>query len=485
MKPTALQLDQKRLRPGSFRELLWVSIPLVISSGTNGLMYVVDRVFLSWDSVDSMAAALPAGVLHWNLAALALGTVGYANAFVGQYEGAGDRHRIGPVLWQGVYIALVATAIIWICVLPFAPQIFSFFGHDSVIQALELRYFRIMCWGTAPLLVSATLACFYSGRGQTTVIMVVDIIGSLVNVVLDYLLIFGKFGFPKLGIDGAAIATATAFTSIVVMYLIVLAWTQRGSEYCLFSGWRFDRQLSARFLRFGLPNGIQQFLDIACWTFFVQVVGGLGRTELAATGLLFNLNSLVFIPLMGISTAVMALTGQRVGEGRPELAVRTTWMAVGLASIYVFIWCGIYLLLPEFILRPYGLTENEGPLEQLVIFLLRFVAVYSLFDAMAVIFGSAIRGAGDTRFSLIFSVSAGVLVMVIPSYIASREGPAGFLLAWYAVTAFVTVLGLGFLARFQQGRWKKMRVIEHTAPELGHLPPIEAAAQAVSVSTSS
>jgi len=82
-----------------------------------------------------------------------------------------------------------------------------------------------------------------------------DVIGSLVNVVLDYLLIFGNFGFPKMGIDGAAIATATAFTSIVVMYLVVMIWTQRNSEYCLFSGWRFDRQLCARFLRFGLPNG--------------------------------------------------------------------------------------------------------------------------------------------------------------------------------------------------------------------------------------
>lgn len=485
MNTAVLQVDPKRAPAGSFRELLWVSIPLVISSGTNGLMYVVDRVFLSWDSVDSMAAALPAGVLHWNLAALALGIVGYANAFVGQYEGAGDRHRIGPILWQGIYIALTVTAMIWIFVLPFAPQIFSFFGHDPTIQALELRYFKVMCWGTAPLLLSATLACFYSGRGQTTVIMVVDVIGSLVNVVLDYLLIFGNFGFPKMGIDGAAIATGTAFTSIVVMYLVVMIWTQRNSEYCLFSGWRFDRQLCARFLRFGLPNGIQQFLDIACWTFFVQVVGGLGKTELSATGLLFNLNALVFIPLMGMSTAVMALTGQRVGEGRPQLAVRTTWMAIGLASIYVAVWCGIYLLLPEFILRPYGLTENQGPLEQLVIFLLRFVAVYSLFDAMAVVFGSAIRGAGDTRFSLVFSVSSGVLVLVIPTYFAAREGPEGFTLAWYAVTAFVTVLGLGFLARFQQGRWKSMRVIEHTAPELGHVPEAEPTAQSVSVAASS
>jgi MATE family multidrug resistance protein len=474
MKTLAITAD----KAGTLGELLRVSIPLIVSSGSSALMYVVDRVFLSWDSVDSMAAALPAGVLHWNLAVLAIGTVAYGNAFIGQYEGAGTHQRVGPVLWQGIYLSLVAAALILLCV-PLAPRIFDWFDHGSMIQALEVRYFTIMCWGTGPLLFAATLACFYSGRGQTTVIMVVNIIATLVNVVLDYVLIFGKFGFPRMGIDGAAVATVIGFASIAVMYVGHMLWTQQQSPYRLWSGRAFDRELFLRLLRFGLPSGFQQFLDIACWTMFVQLVGRLGTTQLAATSLVFNLNALVFIPLLGLGTAVTALTGHRIGEGRPRLAVRTTWLAAGMASVYVALGASVYVFAPELILRPYGLADHDS-LRELVVFLLRFVAVYSLMDAMTVVFSAAIRGAGDTRFVLVFSFSAGLLLLVLPTYVASFYGTAGFTVAWYAVTIFITVLGLGFMARFWQGRWMSMRIIEHTAPELAEPATIEAVPDAVS-----
>ncbi len=460
MKTDSIRHD----RAGTLRELLVVSIPLIISSGSTAMMYIVDRIFLSRDSVESMAAALSAGVLHWNVAVLALGTVTYANAFIGQYEGADQHHRVGPVLWQGIYISLVAAGLILLSV-PLAPWVFACFGHDQQIQSLELRFYRILACGTLPLLLDGTLSCFYSGRGKTTTVMVINTLGMMINIVLDYLLIFGKAGFPAMGIDGAALATVIAFSSISVMYVVTMAWTEREDLYHLWSGRRFDRELFLRLSRFGLPSGIQQFLDIACWDVFVQLIGGLGTEQLEATSLVFNLNGAVFVPLLDLGTAVTVLTGHRVGEGRPRLAVRTTWLAFGLAAVFVVGFCGVYVLIPEVMLQLYGLAGHDS-VRDLVIFLLRFVAVYALFDAMAVVFNSAIRGAGDTRFALVFSFSAGILLLVLPTYVASLYGAAGFSLAWYAVTAFIVVLGLGYMARFQQGRWMTMRVIEHTAPEL-------------------
>ncbi len=456
-------------RAGTLAELLSVAIPLIISSGSTAMMYVVDRIFLSWDSTEAMAAALPAGVLHWNLASLALGTIAYGNAFVGQYEGAGQHRRVGPVIWQGVYFSFVAAALM-LMMLPFAPQVFVWFGHGAAIQDLELRCYRILCCGTLPLLLDTALSCFFSGRGQTRTVMIINVLGTLVNVALDYVLIFGKLGFPRLGIEGAALATVIAFTSITLMYVGTMIATQyRGSPYQLWSGRRFDRELFGRLLRFGLPTGFQQFLDVACWTMFIQLVGRLGADELSATSLIFNLNGLAFIPLLGLGTAVTVLTGHRIGEGRPRLAARTTWLAFGVAELYVALFCYVYLFQPELILQPYGLEQRES-LRELVVQLLKFVAVYSFFDAMVVVFSSAIRGAGDTRFAMIFSFTMGLVLLVLPTAWAVNYSTDGFRLAWYAVTALIVVLGVGFWARFQQGRWMSMRIIEHTAPELG-LPP--------------
>ncbi len=428
------------------------------------MMYIVDRIFLSWESVDALAAALPAGVLHYNLAALGIGTVAYATAFISQYEGADQHQRIGPVLWQGTYLSLFAAILLAICV-PFAPAIFAWFGHAEHLLEMEVQYFQILCLGTFPLLLGNTLACFYSGRGKTLVIMIVNIVATLVNLVLDYALIFGKFGFPALGIRGAAIASVVAFTVIPTLYVAIMAIRERGTVYHLWNGWRFDWPLFTRLLKFGFPSGFQNFLDVSCFTIFIQLVGRLGTEQLSATSLVFNLNSLAFVPMMGLGTAVTALVGRRIGEGRPQLAVRTTWLAIALGVGYVVMFGALYVGSPNSLLQLYGLAEKES-LREMAVFLLRLVAVYSVFDALAIIFSSAIRGAGDTRFAMLFSFTLGVVLLVLPTYVAAQQGEAGFIYAWYAVTVFIICLGLGFMARFKQGKWMNMRVIEHTLPEL-------------------
>jgi MATE family multidrug resistance protein len=189
----------------------------------------------------------------------------------------------------------------------------------------------------------------------------------------------------------------------------------------------------------------------------------MGKAELTATNLAFNLNSLVFVPMLGLGTAIMTITGQRVGEERPDLAVQTAWKGFVLASGYVVALAAIYLLLPELILWPY--TVGAAPaafitLKQQVITLLRFVAVYSIFDAMAVVFGAAIRGAGDTQFVLGFQIVCAVFVLVLPSYFAYAWWNAGIDAAWTIITVFIAVMGMGLMLRFLLGPWKQMRVIE-------------------------
>ncbi len=207
--------------PGSARELLRVALPLVISSGSASLMYVMDRVFLTWYSTDAMAATLPAGMLHWTLVSLALGTTGYVNTFVAQYHGAGEPRRIGAVLWQGIYLSLLAGLVLRGFV-PLAPKIFEWFGHEPAIRRLETEFFGVLCYGAFPLLLQNTLSCFYSGRGKTRVIMWINVSCALINGLLDYVLIFGGAGLPPMGIAGAAMATVIAWTAGSTMYAIAL-----------------------------------------------------------------------------------------------------------------------------------------------------------------------------------------------------------------------------------------------------------------------
>ena len=146
-------------QPGSSSELLRIAVPLVISSGTLSLMQVLDRMFLMWYSTDALAAAMPSGLLHWSLMSIAIGTAGYVNTFVAQYEGAGRPDRVAGSMWQGIYFCIFAAAFM-LLFLPCTEGIFRLVGHEKVVQDLECTYFRIMCVGTAPCLLSAVILCF-------------------------------------------------------------------------------------------------------------------------------------------------------------------------------------------------------------------------------------------------------------------------------------------------------------------------------------
>lgn len=461
--------------PGSTRELVRVALPLVVSAGSLSLMYFVDRVFLTWHSLDAVAAAMSGCVLHFTLCSLFLGTLNYINTFVAQYDGAQRPDRVGAALWQGIWLAVLASLVV-MAFAPLAKPLFDWLGHDPALRHLEVEYFSALCYGTAPILLQSTLACFYSGRGRTQLIMWVNFTAMLVNMVLNYLLIFGIGPFPEMGIAGAAIGTVSASTVAMVMYIVAIWGWADVRRYTLTTAWRWDGELLARMLRFGLPNGVHLFLDVICWTLFIHLMGLMGKEQLAASTLAFNVNNLAFIPMLGIGTAISTLTGKRIGEGDPHLAIRTTWTAFRWTSVYMLVGGVIFVTLPELILLPYkfGVEKPDGfaSIQDQVVMLLRFVAVYSWFDAMTIVFGSSIRGAGDTRFSLLLTAGSGWFLMVIPTWLAWRYTDDPMFWAWTAATANVLFLGVGFLLRFRGGRWQEMSVIEQEFAEEDFLPEI-------------
>lgn len=447
---------------GSLRELLYVAFPLIISAGSLSLMNAVDRAFLAVLDIDALAASMPASMMLWTSLSLPLGIAGYTNAFVAQYEGAQRKDRVASSIWQGLLVATLGAAFILPFVI-FSKEVFAFMEHESRVQVLEVEYFCYVAPSALPMLAATVLSSFFAARKETLAVMYVNVGTSILNGVLDYLLIFGVAGFPALGIRGAAVGTVIAQVVAVVVFSVLLIRTARRESYPFGETFGFDPPLLRRMLFYGFPNGIQMVLDVGAFTAFLALVGRLGTLEQAATNLAFTLNSLAFVPMLGMGTAVLTLVGRRVGEQRPELATRTVWGAMAISGLYMIGFAGIYLTIPETILSPFMHSQERdmfAEIEPIVIQLLRFVAVYTLFDAMAIVFGSAIRGAGETRFSMIYTVTMSWLLMVLPTLWIVQTSQSLYS-CWIAATVFIIVLGIGFLVRFLQGKWKTMKVIEH------------------------
>jgi len=438
-------------------------LPLVASMATTMVMEFTDRIFLASYSLESIAAALPAGIAAYLFISFFAGTAGYVNVFVAQYTGARALYRVGAALWQGIYFAIIS-GVIMAGLYFIAEPLFKFGGHSIEVQRLEVIYFRILCLGAGTQILGTGLSCFYSGRGQTRPVMIFYMIGTLVNIPLDYALINGIWIFPELGILGAGIATVTSWTVVAVIFGIMIFTGENDRIYAVRKHRQFDPELFRRLLKFGMPGALQFSMDIFGFTFFVFMVGRIGKLELAASNIVISINSLAFTPLMGFSMGTSTLVGQALGRNRPQEAVSVTRATIHIVLIYMFFMVLLFVFAPHFLLdlfRPDNLAADSFvAMRTMGVNLLRIVCCYLFFDALYMVCIGVLKGAGDTRFIMWSITLVSFFVMILPIYIGIEYFGRGLYFAWMCITLFVFMMFVISFGRYVQGRWKHMRVIE-------------------------
>jgi MATE family multidrug resistance protein len=327
------------------RDVLRVSLPLVASTASHTVMLFTDRLFLGRYSVDAIAASTPAGLLSFMFTCFFAGVVGFANTLIAQSVGAGERSNVARALWQAIYFALAA-GLILAGISFFGGFFFRWAGHAPQIQAQEKIYFSILMQGAVLMLLHDALACFFSGQGLTRPIMFVNIAGVIVNIPLNYVLIYGVGVFPELGIAGSAIATVFAHFFMLFLFALMIFSRRNIHDYGLWRRKAFDRSMFTKLLKYGAPAGIQFFIDIFAFTYFLMIVGRIGRDELAATNIAFALNSLAFMPMIGFSIATSSLVGQAIGRGQPGDGVVATRSALYMTLSYMWLVACLFIFFP-------------------------------------------------------------------------------------------------------------------------------------------
>lgn len=243
------KLSRRWHAESGYREVLVLAIPLILSTGAVTVQHFVDRMFLAWYSPEAIAAALPSGILNFTLMSLFIGTAGYVSAFVAQYYGAKRFEQIGPAVWQGLYLSLIG-GLGFLFLIPLAEPFFRFVGHDPAVQQHEIIYFQVLCYGALPIIAASAMSGFFAGLGKTWPVMWVNVLATTVNLVLDYAMIFGKWGLSERGIQGAAIATVISQYFAVLLYIVLLFRRKYDACYQTLSGWKFNKTLFRRLIRF-------------------------------------------------------------------------------------------------------------------------------------------------------------------------------------------------------------------------------------------
>ena len=457
------------MRP--YLEILKLVWPLALGMINNAVMQFADRAYLAHDSMASLEAVLPAGMLAWVFMGFFQSVVGYAGVFVAQYHGAKDFGMCRACYRAAVALALVA-GVLMLPMFLLGNWILGLTAPSSEILALERTYFGPLILGGIFVYGQMAATAYFTGRGLTRIVFWVNLFGNLLNIALDPILIFGfDFSIPLYGYDLrlqlspmgiAGAAYATVFASAVQWVSLAVAAHRHTSLPNLPNLPNFPNlpNLLLRILRFGIPSGLYELLNMISFSVFVFVTGGVGDVALAASNACFSVNYLVFAPMMGFALGAQTLVGQARGRGDNAAASVAFWRTLSLALGFVALVGGLTLVFHRPILSlfaPDDVTQS-AEFHSLGVTLFWLMSGWMFFDAADVVVSGALKGAGDTRFVMVWMLVCS-FVLWLPIVFLVRHFHNTMPALWSTMIVYVIVICVGSLVRWYRGKWKGIRLV--------------------------
>jgi MATE family multidrug resistance protein len=440
--------------PGGYREVWLLAYPVVITMVSHTVMMFVDTAMVGRLGATELAAVGLAGILTWTLFSFFNGLLISINTFVAQRYGAGDRGGVAVAAWHGLYIALASYFVV-LLISRFTGTLFGLMQPSPDVQRLGAIYTKIRLYSGLNLFISFGLGGFLRGIGDTKTPMRIEIVANLINIILDYLLIFGRFGFPRLEVAGAATATLIASAISAIIYLIVFLSRRSNQAFQTRSNLQFDFSEIRRILRIGLPMGVQFFLDLMSFTVFTAVIGRMGDVVLAANSAGITLMSTSFMPLHGISLAATTLVGQYIGSDQLPYARKSGYTTIKLGVAYTFIVAVVFLTVPETL---FSLITPDAEVVQFARRILFFAALFQVSDGLGICSVGALKGAGDTVFTMWMGVGFAWLFFLPLAYLLGIWLGYGLAGAWCGATIYIIVVGSIYFLRFRSDRWEQIEI---------------------------
>ena len=433
------------------RNLLRLAGPLIFSNLAYTLLGALDTIFMGRVGVTELGAVGVASALFLAASVLLRGTVGSVMVVVSQAYGAGDNQRIGRAFQEYIVLALLLA--------PFSlamPGFFTLFFRitkpQEAVRILALRYISIRAYEIPLSLVSKAIAGFLLGVGNSKVPMLVSWITVAINMIANYVLVFGKFGFPRMELAGAAWGTVISQAVQVTLFLF-FALRLYGKELGLTRDFRAPSwsQIKAM-LRLGFPMGLADSVDLSAFGIFMTFLARLGAIELAASQVANQLNDIAFMPSFAIGMATSSLVGRSLGEGCTRKAEKYGFAGLGIGVGIMGTLAICYCLFPGVFIMPFTGDPEVVMLSRKI---LKIVAVYQVLDVIRIVFCGTLNGAGETQFTGFTTLLSACLIFVPVTYIGEFVLGYGLWGAWAGPLTHAALLVVIFGTRFRNGKWKQ------------------------------
>jgi MATE family multidrug resistance protein len=446
-------------------QLLTLAWPVIISRSAQVVVGFTDAVMCGRLGESALAATTAGATNTFNVLILPFGTVFIVSSFVSQLAGAKDYAGARRYAWYGLGIALLA-GVACLCAIPFVDVAIDQLSYANDVKRMMAAYVQVRLLSGAFAIGLEALGNYYNGLGNTRLPMLAQILAMMLNVLFCWVLIFGNAGAPALGVVGSAIAaviaTCVAFCALFVCFLLGVGHQrpEPGTKLNL----RAHEMVRA--FRFGLPVGLNWFVEFAAFSFFMNVVlASLGTTVVAAMMSVLQLNTMSFMPAFAIASAGSIFVGQAIGAKAHDDAPRTVKLTLATTATWQGFVGLLYLAFPTLLMSAFVKDAEVGrALLTIGAPLLVLSAAWQLFDAASMTFAEALRAAGDTSFTFWARASIAWLVFVPGAWLSVRAFDLGYMAAAGWLILDLALLAIVMWLRFRAGSWRTLDLTGHGAP---------------------
>ena len=446
-----------RLLPSAVlsRDVLRLAAPVTLGTLTFTLLTVVDTAMLGRLGAVPLAASGVAGVLFFAITFPLSGVSIGVQTLVARRFGEGAPARCGEVFNTGVLLAIALGTPLVIAAPWIARALAALSSSDPEVLAAGDVYLRYRFLGAVFMMINFTARAFFAAIGRTGHQLVGAALTTAANILFDYLLIFGHAGFPRLGIQGAAIASTIALGVGALYYSSVLAI---GSDYryrfaVLRRPW-FSRDWLRPIVRLSIPVVLQRLTSNGAWSIFFLIVARIGTVELAASNVIRSIYHLTIMIGVGLGTAAAALVGQNLGAKEPDRAEALGWEAVRLATWSMAILGLLFLAVPGWVFRIYTSDATVIDAGRTPLMLLGLVQGFA---GVALVLTQALQGAGNTRYAMLAEFVC--VACYLPTvYVLGLRTSLGLVGAWTGEYIYWLLLSVAVVWKFRAGGWKQIVV---------------------------
>ena len=437
------------------REALAIGYPIIVGMISTTIMNVVDIAMVGRLGAAAIAAVGLTGIFFYTISTfLSALDVGVQTVAARRF---GERlySQTGEVLWNALLLAVLTGGPATVLGMMYGTQFIVLLNDDPLVVSLGQEYIWYRFMGIGFVVVSMALHGFFNGIAKTKVHLKVTVVANALNVLLNYLLIFGKFGFPEMGVGGAGLASTIGMAYSVLGYIYFGLQNPLREKYNFLKPAAFQGETIRKVVRLSIPVAVQNALVHAGFTTFLVIIGKIGTVALAASEIVFNILSFSFMPGYGFGLAAGTMVGKYLGARDPDKAEFSGWVNMRLTILFMGFMGIVFILFPGIILRIFT-TEAEVIREGKIA--LQILGAIQFVDAIGMALSGALRGAGDTTFVGVAEICINLFLFLPVTYFVALAWEYGLYGAWVAFGVYIFAYAGAMIFRFRQGKWKLIEV---------------------------